>query len=60
MGRIGFPEISVQDYRSMLRNIPEERRSQAKKCMHSVTFGAPSFFMAVKFVKTYDGGLQTA
>jgi hypothetical protein len=27
MGPIGFPETSVQNYHSTLRNIPEERRS---------------------------------
>jgi hypothetical protein len=28
MGPIGCPETSVQNYRSALRNMPEERRSQ--------------------------------
>jgi hypothetical protein len=29
MGLIGCPETSAKDYHSMLRNVPEERRSQA-------------------------------
>jgi hypothetical protein len=32
MGPIDCPETSVTNYRSTLRNIPEERRSQPELC----------------------------
>jgi len=32
----GFPETSVRNYHCILRNIPEQRRSQDRKYMHNV------------------------
>jgi hypothetical protein len=36
MGSIGSPETSVHNYHSTLRNIPEERTSQAYKQLRTV------------------------
>jgi hypothetical protein len=38
IGPIGFPETSVKDYHSALRNIPEERKSKKKGFLPSTNF----------------------
>ena len=39
MGPIGFPETSVKDYHSTLRNIPEEGRYQQNTRLYGETYG---------------------
>ena len=44
-GMEGFPETSVRNYHSFLRNIPEERRSQ----IMIYNFMWPSYFLPLRY-----------